>query len=163
MAYSSLSPVATGELAPASWGNQVDANFDAAFPLGVDAWTAYTPTNTNVTLGNGTQVARYQRIGRTIYVKYNLTFGSTTSYGGNVSIGLPVAAAATGQSVGSVSILDTGTANYVGVALVTESATVATIHHSVPGSNAGAVNATAPMTWTTGDVLRMTVIYEAAT
>jgi hypothetical protein len=57
-------------------------------------WTAYTPSNSNITIGNGTEVAEYLAISDIIFVRYLLTFGSTTSITGNVNFGLPFNASA---------------------------------------------------------------------
>jgi hypothetical protein len=53
-------------------------------------YTAWTPTLGNITLGNGTVVARYQQIGKTVNFRFNLTFGTTTSITGNAHFFLPV-------------------------------------------------------------------------
>src|SRR5688500_13674507 len=54
------------------------------------AWTSYTPTNTNVTVGNGTLYAAYIQAGKTTTFVWALLFGSSTSLGGTIDIGLPV-------------------------------------------------------------------------
>lgn len=43
-------------------------------------WTVYTPTLTNITLGNGTIVAKYKKIGSTVLFEVVLTFGTTTAF-----------------------------------------------------------------------------------
>lgn len=53
------------------------------------AWTAYTPTITNLTLGNGTRVARYLKKGKTLKLRIDLIGGSTSSASGAINIGLP--------------------------------------------------------------------------
>lgn len=49
------------------------------------AWTSFasvwTGTVTNPALGNGTQVCRYNLVGKTLDVALNLTAGSTTTFG----------------------------------------------------------------------------------
>ncbi|MEU0691558.1 hypothetical protein [Streptomyces uncialis] len=64
----------------------------------ITAWTAYTPTwtavTTNPVLGNGSLVGQHMKIGRTCHVTFNLTMGSTTTYGsGFWRISLPFTAA----------------------------------------------------------------------
>lgn len=151
--------VAGAVLTAAQLNQQLRDNLLAAFALGVDAWTAYTPTNTNVTLGNGTQVARYQRIGRLIAVNYDLLWGSTTAYAGSISIGLPVPAGATGKWIGSALYLDANVNDFPGVCRISAGGTVMT-----PVINSGGgVTATTPFTWVTTDRLSISVVYEAAT
>lgn len=55
------------------------------------AWTSYTPTLTNITLGNGTLTGRWKKLGsKTIVGSVLFIAGSTTSYSaGNLSFGLP--------------------------------------------------------------------------
>lgn len=62
------------------------------------AWTSYTPTmtasTTNPTLGNGTLVGAYTKVGRSVTVRIHYIFGSTSTAGsGNYSWALPVTAA----------------------------------------------------------------------
>lgn len=45
-------------------------------------WTAYTPTLTNMTLGNGTLTAAYLRMGRLARLRFEFEFGSTSSVTG---------------------------------------------------------------------------------
>jgi hypothetical protein len=127
-------------------------------------WEAFTPSNTNVTIGNGTQVARTMRIGRTVFVHYSLVFGSTTAFSGNAQIGLPVPAASTifNGMHGSAYIIDSGTTERPATTRqASGSTTQVLIVHGVSG--AGIVNATSPMTWTTNDAVGFTLVYEAAT
>lgn len=65
------------------------------------AWTSYTPvwssSGTAPSLGNGTLVGYYAKIGRDVTAKIFLSTGSTTTYGtGFYSFTLPLAAAVTG-------------------------------------------------------------------
>lgn len=57
-------------------------------------WISYTPTwsaqSTAPSLGNGSLIGRYMKIGRTVYVFIRLTVGSTTTFGtGSWSFSLP--------------------------------------------------------------------------
>lgn len=42
-------------------------------------WKDWVPTLTNITLGNGTLIAKYKEIGSIIFFEVTLTFGSTTA------------------------------------------------------------------------------------
>jgi hypothetical protein len=64
------------------------------------AWTAYTPTATNFTVGNGTLTGKYVQIGKTVCVRINFTAGSTSSYtASGMAISLPAAAQASGMQM----------------------------------------------------------------
>lgn len=81
------------------------------------AWTAYTPSNINITVGNGVQAAAYVRVGRFIAVRYSLVWGTTTTFATGVTIGMPVAGAAGFGGGGSFYELDTGTNHYGGIVI----------------------------------------------
>ncbi|MET9517044.1 hypothetical protein [Streptomyces sp. NPDC002994] len=86
-----------GETVSAAIMNQeIRDQFNSMFA----AWTSFTPTwtgaTTNPSLGNGTLVGRYMKIGRTCKVSMILTIGSTSTFGsGNLRLSLPF----TGASV----------------------------------------------------------------
>lgn len=78
------------------------------------AWTSYSTTwsstGTAVSLGNGTLVSRYAKVGRLVSVRINLWGGSTTTWGtGSYAFTLPFAADVTsgvsGQFVHTGTIL----------------------------------------------------------
>ena len=52
-------------------------------------WESYTPTLTNVTLGNGSQEWSYRRVGSDIEITGEVSFGSTSSISGNIIFSLP--------------------------------------------------------------------------
>lgn len=115
------------------------------------AWTAYTPSWTNLTLGNGAVVARYSQIGKTVTATVNLTIGSTTSVGEIFVPALPVADVGA-QGVGSVWVFDSSaTAWYPGVWA-----------KGYFVFAAGRAAAAVPFAWATGDLLFASVTYEAA-
>lgn len=126
-------------------------------------WVTYTPTNDSVTLGNGTQTARYYRIGKLVCVSYRLTFGSTTSFTGTVNIGLPSTSVSYAAGVGILT--DSGSSNY-GLEIVVDpnSAKAALRGHTVSTYTRwdNPTNATTPFTWTTNDVVSFSVVYEEA-
>ncbi len=127
------------------------------------AWQAWTPTFTNLTVGNGTVYARYQQIGKTIHCEFQLTFGSTTTISSPAYISSPAAAAMWGD--GTVGwFLDAGVAVYVGYITNPNDVLFELAVGTVGGTyaTAAAVNATVPFTWTTGDKIWFRKTYEAA-
>lgn len=67
------------------------------------AWSDYTPTFTNFTLGNGTVTGKYFRVGRLTHFIVQVTLGSTSSVSatGGIQASLPVAYASTARFHGT--------------------------------------------------------------
>lgn len=131
----------------------------------------YTPTWTNVTVGNGTQSWNYLRAGKLVHVRGALTFGSTTSISGTPIITFPVTSAsyANQTQIGSSFVLDSGTAGMYGPitweSTTTFSVSIYNNYTSVGGVGAEAIvgfSATVPMTWTTNDAITVQFTYQAA-
>jgi hypothetical protein len=126
------------------------------------AWTTWTPTWTNLTVGNGTTIARYVRIANTVTFSLQFTFGSTSVITGDVSATLPITPV-TDTSV-FARFLDSGTANYIGFA---RCGTGGTINILTPVANQTylpytSLSALVPFTWTTSDTLNAYGTYEVA-
>lgn len=129
------------------------------------AWTAYTPTDANITVGNGTRTAAYRMIDpKTCHFRWSLGLGSTSAIGANAAVGLPFASVAfqSGhfQTV-SACYLDSGSRNYLGMGRIQSSLQQAILVHTEAGGS-GAVDATNPFTWTTSDQISVGGIYEIA-
>jgi len=77
-------------------------------------WQTYTPTLSNLTVGNGTTEARYRRLGNTIDVFFRFTLGSTSSVSSFPTITLPVTAKYDSIDVGVNTYTDTGVNNWIG-------------------------------------------------
>lgn len=147
----------------ALWNDLVNA-LNSAFPLGLGAWTNYAAsvTWTNLTVGNGTVLADYYRIGRTIFVRGSLQFGSTTSIAGTFRMALPVAPAAGSWHMIQVSGEDASAANVrtVGAGQI-NTAIWGNDLQPVSSGNAG-WSATVPFTWATSDMFVFSGFYQAA-
>jgi hypothetical protein len=127
-----------------------------------DTWT---PTWSNLSVGNGTVTARYWRAGRFVICGVRVDFGSTTSISGSVSFTVPVTAASTALDWNNVcNLTDNGTATYRGMVRLGSTTTGTIRYESVSGSlvTIQAVSSSAPFTWTTGDAFDAVLIYEAA-
>lgn len=135
-------------------------------------WDAWTPTWTNLSVGNGTVVAAFKKIGKTIVCRLSLVFGNTTSITGAVSFTLPANRAAVG---GLASVTPFGLAQffdasagilYSGVARArAANVTEAAIDkHTVSGTDivTSSLSSTVPFTWTTSDEIACEFFYEAA-
>jgi hypothetical protein len=128
-------------------------------------WTNYTPSYTRLTIGNGTVVARYQQIGKTVNMFWRLVWGSTTSLTNFPVVGLPVTGAYTNDyAAGRVTFTDATGFLYVGTALVNSGTGIYTALENTSGNNnyTASPDGTTPITWTTGDTWTITATYEAA-
>lgn len=133
------------------------------------AWTSYTPTwtasTTNPSVGNGTLIGRYQKIGRTVIAHINLTAGSTTTFGsGNYNFTIPVAAANVGASlIGNAMLL--GTDRWNGTINISPGASTLAPFFPISSTNTRTdfMTNTRPETFVNGTQLRLTFTYESAT
>jgi hypothetical protein len=128
------------------------------------AWTAYTPTLTNWTLGNGVAEAAYCQIGKVVHYRAVIVLGSTTSVASFPIIGVPVNARNTTHLFpfgGNAS--DVSASSSYGVSARWASASSVAIF-ATGGTNGIEVapSSTVPFTWATGDTLAFAMTYEAA-
>jgi hypothetical protein len=129
---------------------------------GIDAtsaWTAFTPSWTNLTVGAGTNTGAYKQIGKTVFFRVRFTLAADSSVTGAITLSLPVAKEAYTAILGSAEFYDSGTATYTGVinevGAVRVNKTDGTYEANV------ATSSTVPFTWTTGDGLFIQGFYEA--
>jgi len=130
-------------------------------------WTTWTPSYTNLTIGNGTVVARYTNINGTVTAYFLFTLGSTSAVGSGPTVSLPVnrsASYGTNTMLWGPAYLKAAGTQYVGVVRSPSASTAGLLTHTVSGSDTviGAISATAPGTWTTSDVIGFQITYEAA-
>jgi hypothetical protein len=131
-----------------------------------DAWTSFTPTWTNLTIGNGTNNFKYKQIGKTVFVKGTFTFGSTSTMSTGPTFTLPVTASGTTPNInGILSLGDNSAANsYGGYTRPGSTTTIDVRYHNVSGtliSITGSITSTAPFTWAVNDVIQVYFYYEA--
>jgi hypothetical protein len=163
MAWATPRTWAAGEHPTAAQFNQdIRDNQLAAFPLGVTSWTTWTPTLTNLTLGNGTLTASYQRVGNLIFYVFKFTLGSTSVVGTGLAFSPPVAHSSVmgNTPVGSARLLDDNGVDYHGFGF--RSGTDIVIHAVDGASNLTAVTALVPFIWATGDSISISGWYLAA-
>ena len=131
---------------------------------GIGEKTAYTPTFTALTLGNGTLTADFYRVQNVVTVTVAVEFGSTTSISGDVVVTLPIArASAQGLRIATVQLNDPGIQNFAG-ALFFQTGVLTNVNVRQLGTNSviAGLTATTPFTWATGDVLQFSAQYEVA-
>lgn len=126
-------------------------------------WKDYTVSWSCVTggapsVGNGTLVGRYWRVGNVVTAVIQLTWGTTTGGGGGKwRFSLPVTASDNIYEVG-VSIANDASPSvgYVGNCQVVVGVLNAT------GYNTAGYDASTPITWASGDRLQLMITYKAA-
>lgn len=129
----------------------------SAWAINLRPWASYTPSNTNITVGNGTERAEFGRHRNTVHVNYELIWGSTTSFGGVIKVGLPLSVAGANAAIGASLYFDAAPAYHPGSAFANGGDSEVSLLHN--GGGTGQVQATTPFTWTTNDVLRFSVTY----
>jgi hypothetical protein len=133
-------------------------------------YQAYTPTFTNLTVGNGTLAAQYCTVNKFVHAFGSLTFGSTTAFTGSPIFTLPVVTVATEMGAAAMVL---GWVTYT-----TAAGSSTKGHLNCYGSASGAVfwvattsgtyegqtnpSATIPFTWATGDKIQWNITYKAA-
>jgi hypothetical protein len=130
------------------------------------AWTTWSPTVTNVTKGNGTEVARYCQIGKTVFFEYSFTLGSTSSITNSVVVSAPVSyeGSLAFVPVGNALSEDKDTTFYSGSVLL-QASTNNLLPYADLSSGTYAtqqnLNTTVPFTWANTDRFFMSGSYEA--
>jgi hypothetical protein len=123
-------------------------------------WVSWTPTLTNLTLGNGTITARYVVIGKTMHFWVEFVLGSTSSVGSSPTISFPSGIT---SAVSGLPLLGTGTTGNIGgtrwklVTIQISSSTFRPRVEQVNGTytNIQDVSATIPATWVTGSTFSL--------
>ena len=136
-------------------------------PSAGGTWTSFTPTWTNLTVGNGTVTARYLKVGGLVNFKIQLIFGSTTSVTGRISSTWPVApssGAAAQSAAVNVQFEDAGVAPVYGAffnaGATTSSFEILAINTAGTYAVAAVLSSTVPITWATGDYITISGSYE---
>lgn len=129
-------------------------------------WSSWTPSWTNVTVGNGTVYSSYTQIGKTIIAEAVVVAGTTTSFGNSISVSLPVTADTKYTNyvfspIGNVTGANVGVAGYFGKIMFNGSTTTAVVRWDLSGGG-GSFSSTFPYTEGSGDSLSLQFTYEAA-
>jgi hypothetical protein len=127
-------------------------------PQGWPGTFTWSPTWTNLTVGNGTLVATIRIDGTLLKGNINLVWGSTSSIAGAVQFDTPVAASGYGagagaySAIGAVSLIDVGIALYMGEAVLRPTSSkveIRVINASGTYATWSAISSTVPFTWAT--------------
>jgi hypothetical protein len=141
---------------------------DTSVGSGLLAWTSYTPTFNNFTLGNGTiTYAKYAKLGKIVLLEVSVTLGSTSSVSGRIGVSLPVTAsagAAGNRVTGSVQLAAGAGTSSVGSTAIANSTQIDFYAVNTAGTYAVVANtsATVPGTWALNSFFSFKTFYEAA-
>jgi len=124
------------------------------------AWTSFTPSWANVTVGSGTNTGAYIQVGKKVFYRIRLTLAADSAITGHPALTFPVAIASYGTSTTVGELLAYGAVVYPGVILTTGKCYV----FDASGSYAtlASIFPTTPFTWTTGNQITIQGFYEAA-
>lgn len=157
---------------PTVLGVQAGAVTPAGLTSGTGAtWatSTWSPTWTNLTVGNGTQIARYIQTGKWIEGYLYLTLGTTSSVGTSPVFTLPVTASSnfipgTGVVTFGQVIMTPGGSGFDGVLFMDTTGKGLPVVLNVSGTYAtdNGFTATVPGTWASTNYIRITFRYEAA-
>lgn len=162
-----VGPNGLSQLAPGSSGAVLLS--DGSNPIWTTGFDTFTPTFTNLTLGNGTSNGKYKRVGPIAIVEAIIVFGTTTAITGALTLNnLPIAnVAGSIQNHGQNVYFDSSIGfTYNGG---NQPATTTSTIPLVPQAPAGGgslfnvnVTATVPFTWAVSDQLYVFLIYPCA-
>lgn len=130
---------------------------------GLGETVSYTPTWTNLTVGNGTVTAFYLQIQDMVYVEVQLVFGSTTAITGPVSFTPPITATTAVQGItGNVYFSKVGSNPFAGLIIFNTTIGLRPLTVSGTSVSSTATSSTVPFTWATGDGIKYTGMYRTS-
>lgn len=120
--------------------------------------------------GNATVDCRYSVSGDLVTAHYNITWGSTSTYGTagqNWRIGLPLTAAATTQAIGVIFCELNNSKRYPNRARLTTTGAMELelaggAPDAVAAASTGIADSATPFAWVSGSAIKGTIRYEAA-
>lgn len=138
---------------------------DTSVGTGLLAWTSYTPTFTNFTLGNGTiTYAKSAKLGKLVFIEVGVTLGSTSSVSGRIGISLPTTAANALNKTNGTCQMEAGAVSGIGSMALgsTTRIDLYAVRADVTYLTNANTSSTIPGTWTNGSSFSFKTFYEAA-
>ena len=134
------------------------------------AWTTFTPTLSNVTLGTGgTNTGQYSIFNKTLFMRGKFVLGTGGSVGGVIAVTCPVSTMALSPTLqfqpnGSILYTDSGIATYTGHALQLTSSLIAFYVSNSAGTYATSVTSsgTVPFTFGVNDYVEYALTIQVA-
>lgn len=138
--------------------------FSLASTLNTWVWDSWSPGYTNITVGNGTVLSKYIKIGKTIIANWQLACGTTSSWSNGAHLTLPITANSRYSTTNSFNpvgnvIFNNGTV-YVGHASITGSTSDVFIYFF--SASASQLTGSVPTTLANTNAVSINFIYEAA-
>lgn len=134
---------------------------------GIAGWQPWVPVLTNLTLGTGTQDARYRQVGKTVDYYWRFVFGGGSAVGTDPLFTPPVAPAGhypvSGEAFfpGTLRLVDTGSGARQGDITLSAGPNLRLVFWTAAPA-LSQITATAPWTWGVGDFMTAYGTYEAA-
>lgn len=136
---------------------------------GGNASTSFTPTWTNLTVGNATNVGYSMQIGKKLFFYIELTLGTTSSVSTNVFVNFPATTVTYDQNhqVGTCTLYDATAGNdakYVSAVTwdTTSRMRIMCVAISATFGRMYQIDNITPFTWTTGDKIIIDGVVDAA-
>lgn len=125
---------------------------------------SWTPTYTNLTVGNGVHTSSYIQVGKLIIARLGFKFGTTSAMGTSPTFTLPVTSVTAytdGHYLGAVRLVAAGSP-YFGYIQWATTTTAHILASGAAGSyvNDAGITSGIPNTWATNDQIQGTIIYE---
>jgi hypothetical protein len=152
--------VKDGATAIEALGDAIDTSVGSALL----PWQTWAPTLAGGWAnGNGTYVAKYVQIGKTVHVSVRFTIGTTTTKGTDLRMNLPVTAVNTIQSWVSAN-LRAGGQTFYGLVVFQTANQLQVFAANVAGTYlvGTQITATIPGLWATGESFGVDFTYQAA-
>lgn len=171
MAYSDLDSIhvpAAGNRAPASWGLQVNANFDAVYDdvlAKLGQWTTWTPTITQAgSISKTMFYGRYIKLGRIVICQAIMSITGSGSSATAITVSVPVTAAYGGNlPCGSGFFYEaTGNVSYPLTTLLKTTGTFGFYTTTNSISQLGETGSASNVALASGDSINLFATYEAA-
>lgn len=126
------------------------------------AWTAFTPSWTNLTVGSGSSSGYYCKIGKTVHFRVYFTFAADSSVSGTPKLALPLANYTTSvlHTIGIVNYRDNGGSDYNGA--IDQSGNLLCYQAGSTYVTQIGAGATTPFTFATGDQISVTGTYQTS-
>jgi hypothetical protein len=128
--------------------------------------TAFTPSWTGVTVGDGSTSGSYIQLGPLVFIQAQFIFGSTSAITGNVSFTTPVSQSGQPAGVpgGPARFLDNNVGtNATGLWRInTQEVEIRVIRTDATYNSNAHLSSTVPWTWATDDTINISGFYRAA-
>lgn len=123
-------------------------------------WTNFTPSYTNVIVGNGVNTGAFVMIGKTVFFRTAFTFGSTSSLTGTPVLTYPVTISTFYSNFPVVANLRMGVGAVVYVGILGTGGTLNLQNSSSTYLSITGITSTTPATWATNDSWAIQGFYE---